>query len=270
MPVREIKDPVKITRYKLIFTSVKAFGLIEPLMVFPKKDAPGKYQILDGHLRWLALRELGQTAAECIIARDDEGFTYNARVSRLTPIQEHRMIVKAVNHGVPPERVAAALNLPLHVVRAYLNLLVDIHPEVVELLKDKNVCAKTLKCLRQVSGLRQIEIAEFMVGTGNYAYGFAQALVLGSDPEQVVKTTPAKKHKGLSREGIAKMEQEIQVLERDFKSVEKSYGQNFLHLTLARAYVRKLLTHPAVAEFLRGQFPDIFSEFEAIANVEAL
>ena len=105
-PLREIKEPAKITRYKNIFVAVKEFGLIEPLMVFPKKDAPGKYLILDGHLRWLALRELGQNEAECIIARDDEGFSYNARVSRLTPIQEHRMIVKAVNHGVPPERVA--------------------------------------------------------------------------------------------------------------------------------------------------------------------
>ena len=49
----------------------------------------------------------GQTTADCILSREDEGFTYNARVSRITPIQEHRMIVKAVNQGVPPERIAA-------------------------------------------------------------------------------------------------------------------------------------------------------------------
>jgi ParB-like chromosome segregation protein Spo0J len=98
-------------------------------MVYPQKDAPGKYLILDGHLRWIVLRELGRASADCIVACDDEGFTYNARVSRLTPIQEHRMIVKAVNHGVPPERIAAALNLPLRVVKAYLNLLVDMDTE---------------------------------------------------------------------------------------------------------------------------------------------
>jgi hypothetical protein len=95
-------------------------------------------------------------------------------------------------------------------VKAYLNLLVDIHPEVVELLKDKNVAPKTIKLLRQVSGVRQIEIAEFMVGAGNYTHGFAAALVLGTDPEQLAKPAAVKKHKGFSREAIARMEQEIQ------------------------------------------------------------
>jgi hypothetical protein len=47
-------------------------------------------------LRLCALKELGHTAADCIIANDDECYTYNARVNRVTPIQEHRMIHKAV------------------------------------------------------------------------------------------------------------------------------------------------------------------------------
>ncbi len=96
-------------------------------MVFPQKEAEGKYLIMDGHLRWHALKELCQTHADCILARDDECFTYNARVSRITPIQKHRMIVKAVNQGVPPERIAAALNLPVRVGKAFLNLLVGIN-----------------------------------------------------------------------------------------------------------------------------------------------
>jgi len=58
-----------------------------------------------------ALKELGYTEAECIIASDDECFTYNARVNRLNPIAEHKMITKAVQNGVRPERIAAALNL---------------------------------------------------------------------------------------------------------------------------------------------------------------
>jgi hypothetical protein len=101
---------------------------------------------------------------------------------------------------------------------------------VVELLKDKNVAPKTIKLLRQVSGVRQIEIAEFMVGAGNYTHGFAAALVLGTDPEQLAKPAAVKKHKGFSREAIARMEQEIQMLEHEFKAVEKGYGQNVLHM----------------------------------------
>ena len=113
LPVRQIKDPQKnIRRYKTIRASIKEVGLVEPLMVHPQKGGAGTYLLLDGHLRYFALKELGETEADCIIANDDESFTYNARISRLAPIQEHKMIVKAVRNGVRPERIAAALNIP--------------------------------------------------------------------------------------------------------------------------------------------------------------
>jgi ParB-like chromosome segregation protein Spo0J len=236
LPLRQIKEPGKITRYKAIFVSVKEVGLIEPLMVFPQKDVPGKYLILDGHLRWHVLKELGQTEADCILARDDECFTYNARVSRITPIQEHRMIVKAVNQGVKPERIAAVLNIPVRVVKAFMNLLLGINEEVADLLKDKNISPRTIKLLRQVNAVRQIEIAELMVGAGNYTNGYVEALILGTPKDQLTKPVAARKRKGFSPENIARMEQEMEMLESEFKAVESGYGQNVLHLTLARAY----------------------------------
>jgi len=147
LPLRLIKEPPKIPRYQSILISVKEVGLIEPLMVFPQKDAPGKYAILDGHLRWHALMELGRSEADCILSHGDECFTYNARVTRITPVQEHRMIVKAVNHGVSRERVAAALNISARVVTAFMNLLQGIHAEVAEMLKDKNISPATIKRL---------------------------------------------------------------------------------------------------------------------------
>ena len=43
-PMRQIKDVHKgILRYKKILSSIKAVGLVEPLVVYPQKDAPGKY-----------------------------------------------------------------------------------------------------------------------------------------------------------------------------------------------------------------------------------
>ena len=111
LPVRQVKDPYNIKRYRTIRASIKEVGLIEPLMVYPFKAGPGKYLLLDGHLRYSVLKELGQIEAECLIAKEDESFTYNARVNRLNPIAEHKMIMKAINSGVKPERIAAALNL---------------------------------------------------------------------------------------------------------------------------------------------------------------
>jgi ParB-like chromosome segregation protein Spo0J len=140
LPMRQLKAPEKnIHRYKTIMASIKVVGLVEPLVVYPQKDAPGKFMLKNGHLRYFALKDLGETAADCIIVTDDECYTYNARISRLPPIQEHKMIVKAVNSGVSPERLAAALNLPLRVVQASLNLLNGIHADAAELLKDKNI-----------------------------------------------------------------------------------------------------------------------------------
>jgi ParB-like chromosome segregation protein Spo0J len=270
LPLRPIKDPAKITRYKTILISVKEVGVIEPLMVYPQKGVAGKYIILDGHLRWFALKELKQTTADCIVARDDECFTYNARVSRITPIQEHRMIVKAVNQGVPPERIAAALNIPVRVVKAFLNLLLDIHEEVADLLKDKNISPKTLRALRKVNGVRQVEIAELMVGAENYTNSYVEALILGTPKDQLAKVVVTKKRKGFSPENIARMEQEMATLERDFKAVEAGYGQNVLNLTLASAYIRKLIANVNVTGMLKTSHNDIFAEFEKIAAVEAL
>jgi hypothetical protein len=197
--------------------------------------------------------------------------TEGLRVSRITPIQEHRMIVKAVELGVNPDRIAAALNIPVRVVKAFMNLLVGIHTEVAELLKDKNVAPSTLRLLRQVSAVRQIEIAELMVATHSYSHSYVEALVLATPEDQLVEVVkPKKRPKGLSPEDRAKMEQEMEVLQRDLKAVEKSYGQDVLTLTVARSYIRKLLGNPQIKQFLNQDYAEILSEFAAIVDLESL
>ena len=129
LPVRQITEAQKkANRYETILASLKVVGLVEPLVVFPQKGQPGKYMLVNGHLRYFAMKELGMTAADCIIANDDECFTYNARISRLPAIQEHKMISRAVKNGASLERIAAALNISTQGVKASLNLLIGIMP----------------------------------------------------------------------------------------------------------------------------------------------
>ena len=271
LPVRHVKDPQdNIKRYRTIRASIKEVGLIEPLVLYPQKGAPGKYLLLDGHLRHYALKDLGRTEAECIIASDDESFTYNARVNRLNPIAEHKMIMKAVNNGVKPEKIAAALNLREADVKASMTLLDGINEEAADLLKDMAVSPKAIRLMRKVSGVRQIEIAELMVSAGNYTKGYAEALVLGTPKDQLVNPDEPKQKKGMTREEIGKLEAEMETLERDLKAVERSYGENMLNLTLARGYVKKLLDKARVVRFLNANHPDIFTEFESLAAAEAL
>ena len=271
LPVRKIKNPHKtISRYQTIVASVKEMGLVEPLMVFPQNKQSGHFLIMDGHLRYYALKELGKTEADCIICHEDESFTYNAKINRVSPIQEHAMIMKAIKNGVSPERIAAVLNLKVDRVRDTMNLLNGVHPEAVEILKDKQIAQNAIRFFKRVTSLRQIEMAELMVSANIFTGGYAEALVMGTPREQLINPDKPKRVKGLSNEEIARMEQEMKAVEPNFKVVEQSYGENVLNITLARGYVKKLLLNAKVVRFLTSKHPDIYSEFEAVAAMETL
>ena len=64
------------------------------------------------------LKQLGVETVECLVANDDETYTYNKRVNRLPPVQEHRMIVRAVERGVTEAVIADALGLEVGSIRA--------------------------------------------------------------------------------------------------------------------------------------------------------
>jgi len=97
LPVRRVPPSVKqMHKYKRIVASIAEVGIVEPLVVAPRQDDFGPYMLVDGHLRNAALIDLGHTTAPCLIADDDEAFTYNKRVNRLATVQEHYMIVKAL------------------------------------------------------------------------------------------------------------------------------------------------------------------------------
>ena len=252
LPMRLLKPEEKTYRYKTVLSSIPIAGLVEPLVVYPQKDSPGKYMLKNGHLRYFALKELGHTAADCIIATDDECYTYNARVSRLPPIQEHKMIVKAVKNGVSPEKLAAALNMPLRVVHASINLLNGIHEDAAELLKDKPICPKALRLFKQVNGMRQIEMAETMVAMNNFVAGYAEALVLGTPQHQLVNPDEPKKKAGMTPEEIARMEAEMESLELELKAVTDSYAENIFTLQTAQTYIKNLLKNAKIVRYLNA------------------
>src|SRR4051794_9586208 len=112
LPVRAIGKTVKAShKYRQIASSVAEIGLVEPPVVFRDKQKPDIYLLLDGHLRVEVLKELGRSDVECLLSSDDEAFTYNKRISRLSAIQEQRMIAKAIQRNVPREKIAKALDI---------------------------------------------------------------------------------------------------------------------------------------------------------------
>src|SRR5205807_2423930 len=137
-PLKLVGDAVKKSvKYSKIVASIDEVGIIEPPVVARDQSNPGKYLLLDGHARIEVLKDRGETEVVCLISTDDEAFTYNKRINRLAIIQEHRMIVKAIERGVPEHRIAKALNVDVAMIVRKRSLLEGICSEVAELLKDK-------------------------------------------------------------------------------------------------------------------------------------
>ncbi|RDL46818.1 hypothetical protein BLJAPNOD_06336 [Ensifer sp. M14] len=119
-------------------------------MIRDKAD-PTVFHLLDGHIRIDVLRKLGETEVVCLVAIEDEAFTYNRRISRLATIQEHKMILTAIEKGVPQERLARALNVNIHSIQQKKSLLDGICPEAIDLLKDKHIPVNTIGQLKKMS-----------------------------------------------------------------------------------------------------------------------
>jgi hypothetical protein len=272
VPLKALREGVHESRkYAQIVSSIRAIGLVEAPAVIADTAHAGTYLLLDGHLRIEALKELGTATVECLVATDEETYTYNKRINRLPPVQEHRMIVRAVERGVTQEAIADALGLEVPTIRARFRLLDGICAEAVETLKDTNCPMKVFDILRRMSPLRQVEAADLMIGQNNFTGMFARALLAATPDDQLVRQ-PGSGGKAASPNGqqMARMERELAALQTQIRSVEDSYGIDNLHLTVARGYVARLLGSDAVVRWLAQHRHEYLVEFQRIAEVESL
>jgi ParB-like chromosome segregation protein Spo0J len=256
--------------YRRIVTSIKRVGLVEPLAVFPAAGQKGKYTLLDGHLRLWALRELGIAQAKCLVATADEAYTYNHKVSRVSPIQEHFMILKALESGVPERRIAEALDVDVPALRRKRDLLLGICEEAVELLKERKASAGAMRHLRKVKPLRQIEIAELMVAQKNFSEAYAAILFAATRRDQVLEPEKPREVRGLRPDDMSRMEKELEHLSDDFRAIKESHRQNTLNLVLASGYLRKLLDNAAVVRHLSQHHADVLAEFHKVVAATTL
>ena len=271
LPIRKL-NPIskRNTKYQQIASSVREVGIIEPLVVHPQTGKTDEYLLLDGHLRLEVLKDLGAESTECLVALDDEAFTYNHKVNRLTPIQEHFMILKAIENGVSEEDIAKALNVHIDTIRRKRDLLVGICPEAVELLRGKAAPQGMFAALRKAKPMRQIEMLELMASANNYSAAYAQCLVAATPEDQLVVKSINKQVAGLKPTDIARMEREMTTLEKDLRRVEKTHGTNTLQLVLVVGYLRKLLGNTRVKEFLSSSYPDMLGELEQLVESQTL
>lgn len=268
LPLKVLRPDIKRTKkYQQVATSIEAVGLIELPVVIPSPNASNSYFLLDGLLRIEVLKDRGETQVECLIASDDEAYTYNKRISRLTSVQEHRMIVRAVERGVSIERIAKALNLDPETVRQRFRLLNGLCPEAVSLLEDKDCPMVIFNLLKRMRPLRQMEAAELIVGQNNYSSAFAKAILAITPKDQLVPSGKDKARvNNVTREQIARLERELEATQQRTRCTEESYGADNLTLTVTKTYLIKMLSKPRISQWLARQRPDFLAEFQTIAE----
>jgi ParB-like chromosome segregation protein Spo0J len=271
MPLKQVPESHKsLLKYKRIAKSIAEIGIIEPLVVSKQPDEQGRYLLLDGHSRLSILIDQGKSEARCILAHDDEAFTYNKRINRLATVQEHFMITRALDQGVSEEKLANALDVNIMHIKRRRTLLNGVCPEVVEMLKDKAVNPVSFDVLRKMKPMRQIEAAELMQSASNFSSSYAKALLAATKQADLAKPERPKQVAGMTAEQMARMEREMESLQQDYKAIEESYGEDVLHLVIASGYLSKIIANRKIERYLKQSHPEILEKFRTIVTSASL
>lgn len=199
-----------------------------------------------------------------IFSADDEAYTYNRRVNHAPPIAQHFMILKTLGNGVSEERIAAALNVDIANIKRRRDMLDGICPEAIEILRNSHITAPALTVLKKMKPVRQIEAAEHMSASGTFTVPFAKALLEVTKPEFLLER-PSKRKLQVDSAAVREMfEEETDSLIRDLKAVEESYGTDILTLSVACAYIDRILANKEIDRHLQKRHPEILNTLRTL------
>ena len=235
-----------------IEASLRAVGLIEPLIVFPIKDG---YEILDGALRYRILLDLGVETVPCLIHTSRDGFTGNRMVNQLSASQEMRMLRKSLEE-LDEKTIAGALGM--HGIGHRLNktLLEKLHPDAEKAFNANKINLQTARELVNVKPERQHEILRLMESCNDYSTTFAKGLVLKTPAAKRAKVTNTKSPWSQADEKKSQLLKNLQEAEQQqdfYTGLYRQYTTNLLKLVI---YVRSLLNNPDVKSYLQIHHAD--------------
>ena len=180
------------------------------------------------------------------------------------------MIMKNIERGVCEARIAKALAVDVSYLRAKLRLFNGICPEVIDMLKDKDIHMNALTILKRMVPLRQIEAVELMVAMNKFTASYAQSLLAATPQAQLVDASRPKRVKGFTEKQMLLMQRESANLDRQFKLIEQTYGKDHLDLVLFNGYLTRLLDNARVLKFLAEHYAEILVEFQKLTGRTAV
>ncbi|MEB3482993.1 plasmid partitioning protein RepB C-terminal domain-containing protein [Pasteurella multocida] len=266
LPVKQIdKNFEKSSKFQSILASIREIGIVEPVVVYPEES--DQYILLDGHSRVHALKMLGLTKVLCMLSTDDEGFTYNKQINRLTAVQENKMLMKTIERGVSDELIARTLNIDLRVLRQKMNMLNGITKEVVEMLANKQVSKEIFRILRKMKPERQIEVAQMMIASNKFTLTYANMMLLSSRKEELVESHKSKTTND-DLADLSIMQKELERLKENYKISEEKLADLKMGLVVAKGYVKKLLNNAAVVDLLENDQNEIYLTLKEVCSIQ--
>ena len=257
---REAVNTKKHKGYLRIRASIQAVGLIEPLSVYAEG---GTYVILDGYLRFLACQELRIDSIPCIVYPEKDAYSFNRMVNRLSGFQEMRMLRKSLE-TLDERTIANVFGMRTIRHRVAPNLLAQLHPKVAEAFEVDlfgRITANELLCVKPE---RQAEILADMKRVNTFSPAFVRAMILKTPPEQ---RNPNRKPSRRWSEDKVKRKDLMKRLEDAEKQQEfytRLYRQYSADLVKMALYVRKVITTPAVADYLKAHHATTLQELSSI------
>src|SRR5258708_17130150 len=128
-------------------------------------------------------------------------------------------------------------------------MLDGICPETIEILRDTDTTSATFAVLKKMKPVRKIAAAEHMRASGIYSAAFGTALLEVTRPEFRLDAPAKRKTKAAAAAAQAMLEEESDLLVRDLKAMEESYGTDVLTLSISAGYIGRLLANTAALPF---------------------
>jgi ParB-like chromosome segregation protein Spo0J len=257
-PLRE--RSVTKREYQRILASLKATGLIEPLVVYPEGE---DFVILDGVQRYRALLEMGVEIVPCILGKKREAFTGNRMVNRVSPVQENRMIEKSLEE-LDEQTIADALGLGGISHRLRKTLLKQLHPDVAAAFDQGKITRTCAKEMTHLKPQRQKEILSAMEGYKDYSIAFARALILKTPPGQRESRARRKGPWDKSVQRKSDLLKKLAEAEQKHDFYSRLYKQYTVDLLRLAIYARSLLTNNRVRAYLDEHHPAVVTRFEGV------
>ena len=256
-------DPQTLAKIR---TSIKQVGLLEPLHVSPSQG--GYHNILDGDYRFDILLEMGLETAPCIIRDDMDIYTANYQVNHLTPIEESKMIKKAMEI-VDGQLIADVFGLKRISSRLHETLLNRLHPTIVKAFntgKLTKVCARELA---EVVPERQLEIFAMMQNTKNFGPSFVKKQIL---------LTPLKKQQSKRKTAPWAENQErkkslgtnLAEKQAEHDQLAKLFREYTTALMLTVIHCREIITNKVIEKYLKTHMTPIYMEIKSIIESELM